>query len=144
MKARQIIAFLLLVIAVQTTNAITICHRDTSRERPKKINKSLTTQVPENVVDKDCGKIELVVAAIDEAIQIGAPTYNDGNHAACFKIYEGTAYKILYKYGAKCKQTAEILETALDKITGNYSVTEKAWIMRMAFDKILGVPTQTK
>ena len=95
-------------------------------------------------IDKSCGKMELVILIIDEAISIGAPTYNDGNHAACYKIYEGAAYKILHKYGKKCTETAEVLETALEKISEDFSVTEKAWILRMAFDKILGVPTQTK
>ncbi len=59
-------------------------------------------------------------------------------------IYQGAAYRIIYLYGTKCKQVKSILETAIERAQGNYSITEKAWIMRMAFDQILGVPTQTK
>ena len=62
----------------------------------------------------------------------------------CYRIYEGAAYKILHKYSSKCKDVRNLLETALEKSYGNYSAAEKAWIMRMAFDQILGVPTTTK
>ena len=124
----------------------TVLYSDSTIKITKKYTKSpiVITSIPQNAVDKNCSKMELVVSIIDEAIYSGAPIYNDGNHEACFKIYEGAAYKILHKYSKKCTETSEILETALEKITGNYNVTEKAWIMRMAFDKILGVPTQTK
>ncbi len=91
----------------------------------------------------DCKKIEAVEQIISEAISVGAPTYNQGNHIGCYRVYEGAAYKILYKYGSKCKDVKNTLEDALEKSYGDYSASEKAWIMRMAFDKILGVPTRT-
>jgi hypothetical protein len=93
---------------------------------------------------KQCANINAVNVIIEEAITIGAPTYNNGNHTGCFRIYEGAAYKILYKYGSKCSEVKNVLEAALEKAYGDYSSTEKAWIMRQAFDLILGVPTQTQ
>ena len=81
---------------------------------------------------------------IDEAISVGAPTYNQGNYVGCYRIYEGASYKIIYLYGSKCKEERKILKEALEKSYGDYSFSEKAWIMRMAFDRILGVPTITK
>lgn len=92
----------------------------------------------------DCANITAVNIIIDEAISCGAPTYNAGNHIGCYRIYEGAAYKILYKYGSKCKDVKKLLEAALELSYGDYSSTEKAWIMRKAFDEILGVPTTTK
>ncbi len=94
--------------------------------------------------DGNCNKIDAVEQIISDAISIGAPTYNQGNHVGCYRIYEGAAYKILYKYGSKCKDIKNTLEVALEKSYGDYNASEKAWIMRMAFDKILGVPTTTK
>ncbi|MBA2612679.1 MAG: hypothetical protein H0U95_11945 [Bacteroidetes bacterium] len=118
---------------------------DTTKMGLTRSKKAVLTAVTyTGTVDKGNRKMELVVAIIDEAISIGAPTYNEGNRAACYKIYEGAAYKILHKYGKKCTETADILETALEKSYGNYSITDKAWIMRMAFDKIEGVQTQTQ
>ena len=93
---------------------------------------------------KGCANADAVAIVIDEAITSGAPTYNGGNHVGCFRIYEGASYKILYKYGAKCKEVKGVLEAALEKAYGDYSATEKAWIMRQAFDFILDVPTQTQ
>ena len=80
---------------------------------------------------------------INEAISLGAPVYNEGLHMACYRIYEWASYKILYEYGKRCGAIEKTLKTAIDKSHGDYSDTEKAWIMRMAFDKVLGVPTQT-
>jgi hypothetical protein len=85
-----------------------------------------------------------ITTIIDEAISVGAPTYNSGNYVGCYRIYEGASYKILYLYGSKCKDERKILKEALEKSYGDYSFSEKAWIMRMAFDRILGVPTITK
>jgi hypothetical protein len=98
---------------------------------------------PDTTVAKGCGKIEAINMIIGEAINVGAPTYNQGNYIGCYRIYEGAAYKILYKYGSKCRRVSDILDAALEKSYGDYTATEKAWIMRMAFDTILGVPTST-
>jgi hypothetical protein len=91
-----------------------------------------------------CEKTEVIKAIIAEAIEVGAPTYNQGNHLGCYRIYEGAAYKIIYKYGTYCKEVKSVLETALEKSYGDYSALERAWIMRMAFDRILGEPTITR
>ena len=91
-----------------------------------------------------CSKIGAVDTVILEAINIGAPTYNAGNYMGCYRIYEGASYKILYQYGFTCVRVSEILKTALDKSYENYSDSDKAWIMRRAFDEILGEPTKTK
>ncbi|MEP7252856.1 MAG: hypothetical protein ABI683_10770 [Ginsengibacter sp.] len=80
---------------------------------------------------------------IDDAISLGAPIYNEGLHLACYRIYEWASYKIIYVYGKTCKNVEAVLKTAIDKSHGDFSDTEKAWIMRSAFDKILGVPTKT-
>lgn len=95
-------------------------------------------------IGKDCDKIEAIYVIIGQAIETGAPTYNSGNHQGCYMIYEGAAYKILYKYGSRCSDVSNILEAALEKSYGANNATDKAWIMRMAFDQILGEPTQTK
>ena len=92
----------------------------------------------------NCAKVNAVDTIIFEAIDIGAPTYNEGNYMGCYRIYEGASYKIIYMYGQQCSRVNDILKTALEKSYGNYSSSEKAWIMRTAFDQILGVPTKTK
>ena len=90
----------------------------------------------------NCSKIEEIHETIELAIAVGAPTYNMGNHIGCYFIYEGAAYKIIHLYGSKCKEAKKILETALATCKEESTVSEKAWVMRMAFDNILGVKTE--
>ncbi len=91
----------------------------------------------------NCSKSNEIEKIITEAISLGAPIYNEGLHLACYRIYEWAAYKIIYVYGTTCKNVESILKTAIENSHGDYSDTEKAWLMRAAFDKILGVPTKT-
>ena len=91
-----------------------------------------------------CASIDAVDTIIWEAINIGAPTYNQGNYLGCYRIYEGASYKIIYLHASVCPRVSEILKTALEKSYSAFTDSEKAWIMRAAFDQILGVPTKTK
>lgn len=141
-KLENLVFFMLLFSIINTYASYQVA--DTTKEHVKKTKSTLPA--PTIVISpyaKDCEKIEAVTYIIEEAISVGAPAYNNGDHASCFLIYKGAAYRIMYLHGAKCKQVKNILETALEKTEGNYNVTEKAWIMRMAFDQILGEPTRT-
>jgi hypothetical protein len=89
-----------------------------------------------------CSDSTAIRKIIDDAIELGAPIYNAGFHIGCYRIYEWAAYKIVYVYGNNCKEVEKILKAAIEKSHGDYSDTEKAWLMRIAFDKILGVPTK--
>ena len=106
-----------------------------------KPDSSSKTVAPKSIFCEKTGALDTVIL---EAIDIGAPTYNAGNFMGCYRIYEGASYKILYQYGYVCVRVSEILNTALEKSYENYSPSEKAWIMRRAFDEILGEPTRTK
>lgn len=90
-----------------------------------------------------CAKSKEIEKTINEAISLGVPIYNEGLHMACYRIYEWAAYKILYVYTKECSKVEAVLKEAVDTSHGDFSDTEKAWIMRQAFDKILGVPTET-
>lgn len=141
-KLASLVFFIQLLLVTNTYANHAVA--DTTKERVKKTKSVLPAPtVVTSPYAKDCDKIEAVTYIIEEAISVGAPAYNNGDHAACFLIYKGAAYRIMYLHGTKCKQVKNILETALEKTEGNYNVTEKAWIMRMAFDQILGEPTKT-
>lgn len=91
----------------------------------------------------NCLKNTEIFKIIDDAISLGAPIYNAGLHNGCYRIYEWAAYKILYEYGKSCNEVEKLLKATIEKSHGDYSDIEKAWMMRAAFDKILGVPTKT-
>lgn len=79
--------------------------------------------------------IEEIVRQIGEAIENGAPLYNDGKHEACFRIYEGTAVK--FEHDAACAGVRSAFGDGLLRASGLSSYTEKAWAMRDTFDGLL-------
>ncbi len=92
-----------------------------------------------------CFEIYQIGRMIGDAIEKGAPVYNDGNHKGCFKIYQKTAKKILKLHGSKCPNVTLMFGAALAKAKiYDKTDTDRAWTMRMAFDNIMGVETQTK
>jgi len=76
-----------------------------------------------------------IVEQIGEAIENGAPLYNDGKHEACFRIYEGTAVK--FEHDAPCAGVRTAFGDGLLRANGLASYTEKAWAMRDTFDGLL-------
>jgi serine protease Do len=102
----------------------------------------VTRNVPKHelkVLD-DCpmDQIKTVYMSIGQAIQVGAPLYNQGNHEACYKIYEGAALE-LEKNLQGCAGVKRALAEGRDHAKGMASWTEKAWAMRDAFDGLLVV-----
>ena len=125
MKKNLIILFLIAIGPISISNACSI--------RVQTYNN--------HTVIKGCKDIEAVYRIIEETIYVGAPIYNEGNPFGCFLVYEGAAYKILNKYGGKCKDVKKILEAGLKTCNDFYTASDKAWVLRKAFDTILGVPT---
>ena len=81
--------------------------------------------------------LEDVARAIDQAIQSGAPLYNQGNREACFRIYEGTAIK--YEREAACAGVRSAFGDGLLRANALTDATAKAWALRDTFDGILDV-----
>jgi serine protease Do len=81
--------------------------------------------------------IEDVVRQIGDAIENGAPLYNEGKHEACFRIYEGTAVK--YEHDAPCAGVRTAFGDGLLRASGLKTYKEKAWAMRDTFDGLIDV-----
>jgi serine protease Do len=84
-----------------------------------------------------CARPQIVeiVQAIRDAISSGAPVYNQGNHEACFRIYEGTAIK--FEREALCPGIRAAFGDGLLRAGSLDTFTEKAWAMRDTFDGVL-------
>jgi serine protease Do len=82
---------------------------------------------------------KLVFKTIEEAIEVGAPLYNEGNFPACFHIYEGAAIDLERKLPSACKGPARALGDGRKKAAGLTSPSAQAWAMRDAFDGLLEV-----
>src|SRR3954452_14872111 len=71
------------------------------------------------------------------ALQIGAPAYNLGDHRGTYEVYACTARLILS--GVKgADEVRETLREALQQCSVEVDVNEQTWILRRAFDAILG------
>jgi len=79
--------------------------------------------------------IEAVVREILEAIDNGAPLYNDSKHEACFRIYEGVAVK--FERDMACKGVRGAFGDVLLKVAAQADYKTKAWAMRDTFDGLL-------
>jgi hypothetical protein len=79
--------------------------------------------------------IDDLVKQIGDAIENGAPLYNEGKHEACFRIYEGTAIK--YEHDAACAGVRTAFGDGLLRAGGLKSYKEKAWAMRDTFDGLI-------
>ncbi|GAB4531010.1 MAG: hypothetical protein Tsb0020_47420 [Haliangiales bacterium] len=83
------------------------------------------------------GAIAQAVESIADAIGSGAPVYNQGNHEACYRIYEGTAMRLERELA--CPGMREALGRGLLRASTIDDYTGKAWAMRDTFDGLLKV-----
>jgi len=92
------------------------------------------------------GAAKTMKATIGDAIEIGAPAYNEGDHARCYREYQRTAEGVLCRVTSSAVQT--VVRKALAKAaeeaskttaaSGRPGPTEAAWTMRHCFDSLSG------
>lgn len=78
---------------------------------------------------------------IEAAITIGAPVYNAGDPRGCYDIYAATA-RMLLKILDAGSMPSQQLSAALQSASLELDCDEQSWILRRAFDKILGEETE--
>lgn len=74
---------------------------------------------------------------IASAIHLGAPVYNAGDIRGCYEIYAATA-RLLTRVLEGVEDSIAVLVSALQEASLEVDVDEQAWIMRRAFDQLLG------
>lgn len=83
----------------------------------------------------DPAAVAVVAKEITDAIELGAPLYNEGNHEACFRIYEGASAKMQREAG--CEGVRDAFRAGLERASSLTTATEKAWALRDTFDGLL-------
>jgi hypothetical protein len=71
------------------------------------------------------------------AIRIGAPAYNTGDQLGCYEVYACTARLVVHTLEGD-EEARQLLRQALERCSLVTDVNARAWIMRKAFDSILG------
>jgi len=85
------------------------------------------------------GNIALILKSIGDAIDIGAPLYNDGNYEGCYHVYEGAASDLERKLQVSCDKPARTLADGRKKAARLANPSDQAWAMRDTFDGLLDV-----
>ena len=111
-------------------------------ERTKAMLRNFRSSLQRQCTSKDLLVIDNILVS---AISSGIGIYNSGDHLSCYLIYEGAGYRILYTLQNRCQPATSFLARALAEAdqtvtSGKYSSIpgHKAWIMRIAFDSLLG------
>jgi serine protease Do len=76
--------------------------------------------------------------AIDGAISVGGPLYNQGNIEACFRVYEGAALGVQREVSG-CAGAKKALMSGVSEAGRRSGFVDKAWAMRDAFDGLIDV-----
>lgn len=80
--------------------------------------------------------LEVIRSYLGLAIQIGAPSYNLGDHRGCYEVYACTA-RMLLKAVKGADEERALLKEALQECATLNDFNQMAWTMRHAFDAIL-------
>jgi hypothetical protein len=85
------------------------------------------------------GDLRLLGQMIANAIEVGAPLYNQGNVEACFHIYDGAASSAERKLGAGCRGPKGALAAGRRRAAALKTASDQAWAMRDTFDGLIDV-----
>ncbi len=77
------------------------------------------------------------------AVSVGAPLYNQGNHAACAAAYEMTIYTLAHSHEQMNNKARKRLMKALSEAQHQNS-SDKAWTYRHAMDELMRMDSLEK
>ncbi len=83
--------------------------------------------------------LERAAHIVAEAIEVGAPVYNQQHFAACYHIYEGAALDVEKRLPAACPGPKKAMRDGRTKAQTLDEPSAQAWAMRDAFDGLLDV-----
>jgi hypothetical protein len=81
----------------------------------------------------------LIAQMIEDAVEVGAPLYNQGKAGACYHVYDGAASDLARKLPPACRGPARALADAQRRAATLGSPVAQAWALRDAFDGLIEV-----
>jgi hypothetical protein len=85
------------------------------------------------------GDLQRAGKIIGEAIEVGAPVYNEQHFAACYHVYEGAALDLEKRLPAACKGPKKAMHDGRARAGKLDDPSAQAWAMRDAFDGLVDV-----
>jgi tetratricopeptide (TPR) repeat protein len=105
------------------------------------VRRQIDAQIHTFQRQKKKATLGLVQQSILLSISYGAPAYNAGDHAGCFRFYAATADALVTAFAEENSATPSgwralsDLKAARDRTSKNANADHNAWTMRYAFDK---------
>jgi serine protease Do len=81
----------------------------------------------------------LIATMIGEAIDVGAPLYNQGKPDGCYHIYDGSISDLMRKLPGTCRGPARALGDAQKHAASLGTPVAQAWALRDVFDGLVDV-----
>jgi hypothetical protein len=91
---------------------------------------------------ENCLHFGSALLATAETIQLGTRLFNAGGVSLTKRIYEGTAYKLLFEIKNDCMNLSDVLQVGLANAAESKGHHDQAWALRNALDLIMGGPSQ--
>jgi hypothetical protein len=91
--------------------------------------------------DEDLDRAARIMA---EAIDVGAPVYNEHHYAACYHIYEGAALDMEKRLPSACPGPKKAMHDGRTRAEKLDEPAAQAWAMRDAFDGLMAVIAQKR
>jgi serine protease Do len=85
------------------------------------------------------GAQRLIAQMIQDAVDVGAPLYNQGKPGACYHVYDGAASDLVRKLPPACRGPAHALGDAQRRAAALPNTLAQAWALRDAFDGLIDV-----
>jgi serine protease Do len=79
----------------------------------------------------------LIFKTLQDAIEVGAPLYNQGKRAACYHVYAGAAADLARRLPRACGGPKQALHVGQQRAAKLNDPAEQAWAMRDSFDGVL-------
>jgi tetratricopeptide (TPR) repeat protein len=104
------------------------------------VRRAIDAQIHSFQKQKKKATLGLVQQLIGLSISYGAPAYNTGDHAACFRFYADTADALVSAFPddaatGPARRAIGDLKTARQRTLQHPDADHNAWTMRYAFDK---------
>jgi serine protease Do len=81
----------------------------------------------------------LIAKMISDAVEVGAPLYNEGKADACYHVYDGAASDLERRLPRACHGPTAALAEAQTRAASSNVVAVQAWVMRHEFDALMEV-----
>jgi hypothetical protein len=138
---------LLLTIIALLAFSLTAC-LPTDDKQPEPLTKAQLDQLLDDALanpkgfqaslKESCTKFSPLLLEVAETINMGSRIWNAGGLPITIRLYEGVAYRVLYKAGDECPDLSNAFQAGLMRADERETANGKGRVLRQTLDLIMG------